>query len=96
MAPSNGRTHGPASLLAHAAGRVQPRRRLTSVRHAVTTVCRLVAPYVLTFLALSCAVAAAATYRPWAGLTAAAVALLLLELRVHIETRPDVPSEPAG
>jgi hypothetical protein len=94
-APPNGRSHVTGTLLGYATERAQPRRRLTSVRAAVTSVCRTLAPYVLTTLALTCGVAAAFTWRPAAGLLAAMFALLLLELRVHIETRPDPPAPAA-
>ena len=94
-APANGRTHATASLLGYAAERAQPKRRTHTAMAVFASVCRRLAPYALTFLALSCGVAAAFTWRPAAGLVAAMLALLLLELRVHIETRPDPPAQQA-
>lgn len=91
-APAEANGHVPPSLLAYASDRIQPRRRTVTARRAAGRVTArawaALAPHLLTVAAVCCGTAAAFTWRPWAGLLAAAVSLWLIELHVHLDDTP--------
>jgi len=96
--PVEANGHHPPSLLAYATDVIQPRRRTVTARRAAGRVIArgwvAVAPHLLTVAAVCCGTAAAATWRPWAGLLAAGLGLWLVELHIHLDD--DSPRRSAG
>lgn len=91
LTQANGQGHVHTSALGYAAARTRPARRRarTVVRNAAARAWGACLPYLIFAAAESAAVTAAFMWRPIAGVIGVAVALLCLELRIHIQSLPD-------